>query len=222
MPTLTTDDGVTIAYDDDGDGPPLLLLHGFGGAADDWRHVFDLDALVAAHRVIRPDARHHVRSGRTDGPLRHRRCAEDVVALLDALSVGAIRAIGLSLGGNTLLHVATIAPARVERIVLVSATTHFGPEARAIMAARPEPEPRAWAASTDDMAFTPADLARITARTRVVAGDRDPLYPIEIAVAMARAIPGAELAIVPGGGHGPIFGDDAPAFASSALAFLFG
>ncbi len=62
--------------------------------------------------------------------------------------------------------------------------------------------------------------ARITTPTLIVHGDRDPLHPVEIAVAMYRAIPRASLAVVPGGGHGPIFGDDAPAFARAALAFL--
>ena len=77
-----------------------------------------------------------------------------------------------------------------------------------------------WAESDDEMSFTPAELSRITARTLVVAGDRDPLYPIEIARDLAAAIPGAELHVVEGGGHGPIFGAQAPAFAARALAFL--
>jgi pimeloyl-ACP methyl ester carboxylesterase len=40
-----------------GEGEPLLLLHGHGGTHDDWRHVFDLDALAERYRVITPDAR---------------------------------------------------------------------------------------------------------------------------------------------------------------------
>ena len=201
----------SITYEDQGDGPPLVLLHGFGGGAGDWRHVFALETLP--YRVIRWNAR--VRF-----PQAHRRCALDLIELLDELGLDRVRAIGMSMGGNTLLHAATITPARIESMVVVSATTHFGPEARAIMRAAPEPEPRAWAESTDDMAFTPAELATITARTLVVAGDRDPLYPIAIARDLAAAIPGAALWFVEGGGHGPIFGADAPAFAAKALAFL--
>ena len=190
---------------------PLLLLHGFGGGPDDWRHVFaDLDDLERSRRVLRPPSR----------GFWIREAADDLLALLDRERIERACAIGMSLGGNTLLHVATRHPDRIAAMVLVSATTHFGPEAKAILRASEHAQPRAWADADDDMAFTPADLARITARTRIVYGDRDPLYPIEIAVAMYRAIPDAELAVVPGAGHGPIFGEYAPAFARDALAFL--
>jgi pimeloyl-ACP methyl ester carboxylesterase len=74
--------------------------------------------------------------------------------------------------------------------------------------------------SYDDMNFTPADLAGIRARTLVVQGDRDPLYPVEMSVEMYRAIPNSALWIVPNGGHGPIFFEDAPQFAQTALTFV--
>ena len=72
----------------------------------------------------------------------------------------------------------------------------------------------------DDMAFTPPLLATITARTLIVHGDRDPLYPVELALEMYRAIPSSALWIVPNGGHGPIFGAQAAPFAEAALAHL--
>jgi pimeloyl-ACP methyl ester carboxylesterase len=75
--------------------------------------------------------------------------------------------------------------------------------------------------SYDDMNFTPPSLGRITARTLVVYGDRDPLYPVEMALAMYRAIPRSALWVEPNGGHGPIFADPAH-FAQKALAFLRG
>ena len=46
-----------------------------------------------------------------------------------------------------------------------------------------------FADSHDDMAFTPPHLATIRARTLIVTGDRDPLYPLEIFVEQYRAIP---------------------------------
>jgi pimeloyl-ACP methyl ester carboxylesterase len=56
----------------------------------------------------------------------------------------------------------------------------------------------------------------------IVYGDRDPLYPVEMAVEMYRAIPHAALCVVPGGGHGPIFREATPAFVEAALAHLHG
>jgi pimeloyl-ACP methyl ester carboxylesterase len=79
---------------------------------------------------------------------------------------------------------------------------------------------RAFADSYDDMNFTPPVLARITARTLIVQGDRDPLYPLEISVEMARSIPKSSLWIVPDGGHGPVFGDRRPEFSRIASEFL--
>jgi pimeloyl-ACP methyl ester carboxylesterase len=76
--------------------------------------------------------------------------------------------------------------------------------------------------SYEDVNFTPPHLATIQARTLIVHGDRDPLYPVGLAVEMYAAIPRSYLWVVPNGGHGPIFGDRAPGFRENALAFLGG
>ena len=76
--------------------------------------------------------------------------------------------------------------------------------------------------SYDDMAFTPPLLGTITARTLIVHGDRDPLYPVELALEMYRSIPASALWVVPNGGHGPIFGPLAAPFVETALSFLRG
>jgi pimeloyl-ACP methyl ester carboxylesterase len=72
------------------------------------------------------------------------------------------------------------------------------------------------------MNFTPAHLATITARTLIMQGDRDPLYPVDISVEMAKAIPQFSLWIVPNAGHGPIGGERGPEFLKTAAAFLRG
>lgn len=237
--------GMELYFEEHGQGEPLLLLHGFTGCAGDWVHA-GRDQLAREHRLIAPDARGHGRSSNPERTITHRQCALDTLALLDHLGIGRCKAIGMSMGGNTLLHMATLQPERVEAIVLVSATMYFPEQARRIMAASPveEQPPEAWEAmrrchrrgdeqilalweqqrafkdSHDDMSFTPPSLARITARTLIVYGDRDPLYPVEMAVEMYRAIPRSALWVVPGGGHGPIFLEAAEGFARAALAFL--
>lgn len=63
-------------------------------------------------------------------------------------------------------------------------------------------------------------LSRIKASTLIVYGDRDPLYPVEMAIEMYRAIPRSALRVAPNGGHGPVFFGAATQFAQTALAFL--
>ena len=53
-------------------------------------------------------------------------------------------------------------------------------------------------------------------------GDRDPYYPVELAIELFRGIPRSALWIIPNGAHGPIFGEMATAFAANALAHLSG
>jgi pimeloyl-ACP methyl ester carboxylesterase len=74
--------------------------------------------------------------------------------------------------------------------------------------------------SYDDMNFTPASLSRITATTLIIYGDRDFLYPVEMAFEMYRAIPRSALWVVPNGGHVPIFPDSAAQFVPTTLAFF--
>ena len=81
---------------------------------------------------------------------------------------------------------------------------------------------RGLADSYDDVNFTPPYLSTIAAETLIVFGDRDPLYPVSLALELRRAIPRSYLWVVPNGGHGPVFGALAPQFRETALAFLRG
>src|SRR3954466_5157600 len=236
--------GFEMYYEERGGGEPLVLLHGGTGIGADWQHVFPGGA-PAGFRLIVPGLRGHGRST-NPGAFTFRDAARDIFALLDHLGLARVKAIGLSMGAKTLLHMATQQPQRIEAMVLVSATPYFPAQARAAMAqvsvdAFSEAD---WNAqrqrhvhgdaqirllfdqvrglkdSYDDMAFTPPLLAAITARTLIVHGDRDPLYPVELALELYRSIPNAALWVVPNGGHGPIFGALAAPFAATALAHV--
>jgi pimeloyl-ACP methyl ester carboxylesterase len=76
--------------------------------------------------------------------------------------------------------------------------------------------------SYDDVNFTPPYLSTITARTLIVYGDRDPLYPVQIAVDMYHAIPQSYLWIIPNAGHSPVFTSQRTAFLQTVLSFLSG
>ena len=238
--------GIELHYLIDGTGDPLLLLHGGTGCHHDWQYA-GLDDFLKQFQIIRPDARGHGQSTNPARTITHRQCALDMLALLDHLQIPQCRAIGLSMGGNILLHMATLQPQRISAMVVVSATMRFPDQARAIMRQIPTPSNQpahAWEAmrqrhtlgddqiaalwewtnslqnSYDDMNFTAHDLSAITARTLVVFGDRDPLYPVEMGLEMYRAIPQSKLWVVPGGGHGPVFLEAAEMFAKTSIRFL--
>ena len=237
--------GFQLHYEDRGTGDPLLLLHGGTGIGADWQLVFTAGD-PGGFRVIVPDLRGHGRSTNPSRLFTFRQCAMDMFALLDRLGLERTKAIGLSAGAKTLLHMATEQPARVDAMVLVSATPYFPAPARAAMAQLTVDGFSAaeWAThrqrhvhgddqirmlfehmrglkdTHDDMAFTPPLLSTISARTLIVHGDRDPLYPVELALEMYRSIPSSALSVIPNGGHGPIFGAQAAPFVDAALSFL--
>ncbi|QMW23224.1 alpha/beta fold hydrolase [Sandaracinobacteroides saxicola] len=234
---------IELHYEEYGDGTPLVLLHGFGGCAQNW-HPFTTD-LSKRHRLIAVDLRGHGYSTNPDKTFTHRAAASDVFLLLERLKVDQFSAMGMSSGGMVLLHMATSQPKRIDSMVLISATSHFPDQARAIMrrasfVAMPRhvqdmyrhcakrgdaqiheliSQFNALGDNYDDMDFTAQRLSSISARTLVVHGDRDQFFPVEIAVSMYRSIPNAELWIIPGGDHVPIYDSEVP-FSSAALRFL--
>ena len=244
MGQIASVNGVELFYRDTGRGNPLLLLHGFSGSGDDWQHVFA--APLDSYRVIAPDLRGHGRSSNPSGVFKFADVARDILALLDRLGIDQVTAIGMSAGANTLLHMATQQPPRITSMIHVSGTPRFPEQARLIMRTMTEDSrsaadwsemrsrhhrgddqirelwrhARGFADDRDDMNFTAASLSSITARTLIVHGDRDPLYPVELAVELLRGIPNAALWVVPNGGHGPIFGEQAAPFVRTATAFL--
>lgn len=237
-------DGLRLHYEITGAGEPLLWLHGFLGSGSDWRYVFD--ETPRGFQLIAPDLRGHGASTNPTDTFSFRDAARDVLALLRHLAIQRVKAIGLSGGGITLLHMATLQPEAIEAMVVVSAPPYFPAQARALQRQLSEAmlgegemdrmrrchtqgeaqiqqllaHGRAMADSYDDVNFTPPYLATITARTLIVFGDRDPLYPVSLAFELHAAIPRSSLWVVPGGGHGPVFGDHASRFSETALSFL--
>ena len=248
MPTrppgrIETLDGQQLYFEVHGTGEPLLLLHGFSGSSQDW--IPSVAQWGTKFQLIVPDLRGHGLSGILSKPFRHEDAATDMFALLDHLGMRACKAVGISAGGNVLLHVATKQPERIKAMVIVSATPYFPAQARAIMNQYPDNLPeeqweilrrrhpggdtqikailvstKSFATSYDDLNFTTPLLSRIQARTFIIQGDRDPLYPVELSMEMARAIPKSRLWIIPNEGHGPVIGSRWPEFIQTSSAFL--
>jgi pimeloyl-ACP methyl ester carboxylesterase len=236
---------IEMYYEEYGVGKPLVLLHGFGGCSRNW-HPFAAK-LSERHRLIVVDLRGHGYSTNPENKFTHREAASDVFLLLEKLGVGRFSAMGMSSGGMALLHMATSQPNRIDSMVLISATSHFPDQARAILrgasfekmpqqvqemyrecAKRGDAQIRqlitqfnALHKNYDDMNFTAQTMSTITARTLVVHGDRDRFFPVEIPVSIYRSIRNAALWIIPGGDHVPIYDSTVP-FTSTALRFLDG
>jgi pimeloyl-ACP methyl ester carboxylesterase len=229
-----------------GEGEPLVLLHGGGGIGANWELVFK--DPPPGYSLVIPDLRGHGRSTNPSMEFTFRQSALDVFALLDHLGIERFQAIGLSMGAKTLLHMSTQQPTRTEAMVLVSAAPYFPEQAREIIrgfnsenhTVAEWQQMRQWHKHGDeqiqalwklgdvikdnytDMNFTPPFLSTIRARTLIVHGDRDPLYPVSLATEMYTAIPGSYLWIVPNGGHGLIFGEMAEDFVKTSMSFLRG
>ena len=244
-------DGHTVSINDFemyyeicGEGTPLVLLHGFMSSGVVWESY--IKDLSEHYRLIIPDLRGHGASTNPVNQFTHKQSALDIFALLDELQINQFKAMGISTGGMTLIHMATQQPDRVEAMVLIGASIYFPEQGRAVMRQfLPDSisEDR-WNVlrerhkhgdnqiytlltqfhnfkdSYDDMNFTPPYLSIIKARTLIVHGDRDHLFPVSIPVEMYRCIPKSYLWIIPNGGHVPIGGENRKPFINKALDFL--
>jgi pimeloyl-ACP methyl ester carboxylesterase len=236
--------GISLHYTVQGVGEPLLLLHGFGSCAANWSSM--AAGLSTTYKVISVDARGHGQSTNPSGKFSHAQSAEDVIALMDALGIKRARALGFSSGGITLLHLATRHPDRLSKMVVVGAANYFPEGAQSILrsatmnnlppevldefrrcASRGEEQVRslvdqfrALGFSRSDTDIKAAQLARITARTLIVHGDRDMFFPVNIPVGLYQSISDSALWIVPKGDHSPTAGAEEPVFLKYVRIFL--
>ncbi len=109
-------------YTRTGHGPPLLLLHGFTGSAEEWTRL--LPALTPLRQVIAVDLPGHGRDSAPADPSCYtmERTVAGLLALLDHLGHAVCDVLGYSMGGRVALHLAVAAPARVGRLILESAS----------------------------------------------------------------------------------------------------
>jgi 3-oxoadipate enol-lactonase len=108
--------GARLVYEMTGDGPAVVLVHGFGLDMRMWDP--QAGPLAARFRVVRYDCRGFGASGPFDPavPYTH---ADDLVALLDHLAIPDAALAGLSFGGQVVLQAALAAPARVRALALL-------------------------------------------------------------------------------------------------------
>ena len=115
-------DGVEIAFLDEGEGEPIVLVHGFASTAQvNWVHPGWVATLTrAGRRVIALDNRGHGASEKLYDPAAYHsaRMADDVRALLDHLDLARADVMGYSMGARITAFFALAHPARARRAVL--------------------------------------------------------------------------------------------------------
>ena len=270
---VTVDDGVRLATVADGpdDAPGLLLVHGFGGAKEDFAD--HIGPLAVDHRVVVFDHRGHGESDAPDDPSAYSldRLAADTLAVADAYDLRRLRLLGHSMGGMVTRRVLLAQPGRADALIFMDTAPGSPPGIdpdvvafgvaivqaegmAALRAAQDELDPlgspayqrvlrdrpgfreyaaRKWAALSPVMwaalaveitsqADELAELAAAAAQlpTLVIVGEQDtPFLPGSSAI--ASAVPGAQLAVIPDAGHSPQF-ESPDAWHTTLRGFLDG
>jgi 2-succinyl-6-hydroxy-2,4-cyclohexadiene-1-carboxylate synthase len=114
--------GIRLHADTAGEGPPLVLLHGFTGSGRSWDRF--IPSWSSHFRTIAVDLIGHGQSEAPDDPSRYsmEHVVQDLAALLDQLEVGEASVLGYSMGGRLALSFAVLQPERVRALVLESAS----------------------------------------------------------------------------------------------------
>jgi pimeloyl-ACP methyl ester carboxylesterase len=241
-------EGLSLAYDDAGEGPPVILVHGFASnRAVNWKGTSWFAALAyAGYRLVAFDCRGH---GESDKPrdveaYRLSRHVQDVEALMDHLKIASAAFLGYSMGARIVLKLLLTRPARTTKAVLGGlGLPEREPKFVEAVARALEAPDRASVADPIAMRFRSfaerqgGDLAALAACFRGVHGPFDLSgaagiqAPVLIVVgenddhvsnpaALADAIPHARLVTVAGRDHMTVVGDQR--FKNVVLDFLSG
>jgi pimeloyl-ACP methyl ester carboxylesterase len=225
-----TVNGLRMYYEIHGSGHPLVLIHGGGSTI---RTTFGrvLPELAKTSMVIAVEMQAHGHTADIGRPLSFEQDADDVQALLKALSIDKADFLGFSNGGSTVLQIAIRHPDLVGKAIVCSSffrregiypqvwnfieggTVEEMPNElkEAFLAINPDPKAlkvmhdRDRQRMVDFKDWKQEDIKSIKAETLLVIGDEDVVKP-EHAVEMYRLIPKCKLLVIPGG-HGEYLGE---------------
>jgi pimeloyl-ACP methyl ester carboxylesterase len=225
VPTVAAN-GLEIAYETVGAGPPLVMLHGATSIGrDDFSAQIPL--LSRGFLLYLPDARGHGATRWDAGQgFQYDWLVEDLAAFAEALGLETFHLLGFSMGAMTALQFAAAFPERLRTLVVVGISPQREPRAsvaRKLMdPRRADVDDPAWGAVlarrhdagqgvgawrtllpaiAADVAtqplMTPAELHAIDPPTMIACGDRDPFVPVGHAWELQRQIPNGQLLVVP-------------------------
>ena len=129
MANHITVDGARMAYTLRGNGPPVVLLHGWACNRRFWQS--QAEALSADHLVLAPDFRGHGESDVPAGGYTLERLAEDAHEIMSAMNMAPAAVVGHSMGGMVAQRLAVSHPQDLSALVLV-ATAAADPDGRLI------------------------------------------------------------------------------------------
>lgn len=114
-----------LHYSDEGAGPAIICLHSMAGSARMWDGLA-AGAVATGWRVVRFDARQHGRSAGCGG-FSIERNAQDALDLLEHLQIERCHVVGISMGGQTAMHMAVAQPRRLGALVLANTSAGGNP-----------------------------------------------------------------------------------------------
>ena len=154
--------GIELAYVEEGDGDPLVLIMGLGADASAWR--LHLDAYRTRFRCIAVDNRGAGMSSAPPGPYSTAQLADDYAGLIRGLGLGPVRVVGISMGGAVAQELALRHAQLVERVVLVSTwarcDAYTAEIFRQFAAVRPAVEPAVFTQLLQLWIWSPGYVAR--------------------------------------------------------------
>jgi pimeloyl-ACP methyl ester carboxylesterase len=244
-------DGVRIFYEAAGEGPPVLLSHGYSATSRMWRG--QVEALAPRYRIITWDMRGHGQSDSPDDPALYSEAATvgDMAAILDALGIDTAVIGGLSLGGYMSLAFHLAHPGRVRALMLFDTGPGYrNPAGREAWNRTAEARAVAFETRGLDALGSGAEVhiaqhrsakgLALAARgmlaqfdSRVIESLEGIRVPTLVLVGekdepflgatdyMAAKIPGAQKVVIPGAGHAANI-DNPAAFNAAVEAFLAG
>lgn len=195
-----------------GQGQPLILLHGNGESCDYFEH--QIPSFSKDYRVIAIDTRGHGKSPRGENPFTIKQFAEDLYDFMDAKGITKANILGFSDGGNIALEFALKHPERIEKLILNGANLfpsgvkplyqwpiEIGYRMAKLFANKDEKAKKnaeMLGLMVNEPHIEPSELARLTMPVLVIAGTKDMIKESHTKL-IYKSLPNAHLEIIEGG-----------------------